>query len=69
MGRFVLIGESDRTVGDVLRQGPRESARLSNRTLDILTHVLTSKEPITAKDVETALGIDNDIAGKYTSDG
>lgn len=65
VGRFVIIGDSDRTVGDVLRQAAAQPSRRSGRTLDILTYVLTSNEPVSPKDVAEELQINNDTAGKY----
>jgi DNA-binding CsgD family transcriptional regulator len=66
VGRFVLIGDSDRTVSDVLREGARESSKpLSNRSMDILSYVLTSSKPVSPKDIADKLDIDNDTAGKY----
>jgi hypothetical protein len=65
VGRFVLIGDSERTVSDVLRDRSRESSKLSTRSLDILGHVLTAAEPVSPKQIADSLGLNNDTAGKY----
>lgn len=54
VGRFVILGESDRTVGDVLRQGPPQPGDTDGKQIDKWLLDFLAQGPVPANDVYTA---------------
>jgi len=54
VGRFVIVGESDRTVGDVLRQGPPQPGDTDGKQIDTWLLNFLAAAPVLANDVYTA---------------